>query len=104
METSGKTKQKRLLTTRERHKDLQVRKNADVRLHAAAQRAQVVATLQATDNASFGEAAGIAGIQGQMSPQRVVEQVLAAERTLQAAIAVRDKLVGAYLEINRMQI
>ncbi len=58
----------------------------------------------AVDTLRQGEAAGIAGIQGQMSPQRVVEQVLAAERTLQAAIAVRDKLVGAYLEINRMQI
>lgn len=58
----------------------------------------------AVDTLRQGEAAGIAGIQGQLSPLRVVEQVLAAERTLQAAIAVRDKLVGAYLEINRMQI
>jgi len=56
------------------------------------------ATLQA------GEAAAMAGVQGQLAPQRVVEQVLAAERTLQTVLAVRDKLVGAYLEINRMQI
>lgn len=51
-----------------------------------------------------GEAAAIGGIQGAVPVQQVVEQVLAAERTLQAAIAIRDKLTGAYLEINRMQI
>ena len=51
-----------------------------------------------------GESAAIAGIQGQMTTQSVVEQVLAAERTLQAVIAIRDKAVGSYLEISRMQI
>lgn len=51
-----------------------------------------------------GEAAAVAGIQGQMTTQAVVEQVLAAERTLQAVTAIRDKAVGAYLEISRMQI
>jgi flagellar hook-basal body complex protein FliE len=51
-----------------------------------------------------GEAAAIAGIQGTMPVQQAVDQVLQAERTLQAAIAIRDKLAGAYLEINRLQI
>lgn len=51
-----------------------------------------------------GEAAAVAGIQGQMTTQAVVEQVLAAERTLQAVTAIRDKAVGAYLEVSRMQI
>lgn len=68
----------------------------------AATLANVVSS--AAETLRAGEAAGIAGIQGQLSPQRVIEQVLEAERTLQAAVAIRDKLVGAYLEINRMQI
>jgi flagellar hook-basal body complex protein FliE len=36
--------------------------------------------------------------------QTVVERVMAAERTLQAALAVRDKAVSSYLEVSRMQI
>ena len=51
-----------------------------------------------------GEAAALAGVQGSLPLQTVVEQVMAAERTLQAALAVRDKAVSAYLEISRMQI
>lgn len=51
-----------------------------------------------------GEAAAIAGVQGSLPLQTVVEKVMAAERTLQAAMAVRDKTVAAYQEISRMQI
>lgn len=58
----------------------------------------------AVDTVRQGEAAAIAGIQGSLPLQTVVENVLAAERTLQASIAVRDKLVTSYLEISRMQI
>ena len=36
--------------------------------------------------------------------QQVVEAVMAAEQTLQSAIAIRDKVVSAYLEISRMAI
>lgn len=51
-----------------------------------------------------GEAAAIAGVQGSLPLQTVVEKIMAAERTLQAALAVRDKTVAAYQEISRMQI
>jgi len=34
----------------------------------------------------------------------VVERILEAERSLQTGLAVRDKLVSAYLEVTRMQI
>jgi flagellar hook-basal body complex protein FliE len=51
-----------------------------------------------------GEAAAISGVVGEMPVQQAVEKVLEAERALQTAIAVRDKIVGAYLEISRMQI
>jgi flagellar hook-basal body complex protein FliE len=50
------------------------------------------------------EAASLAGINGKASVQQVVEAVMNAERTLQTAIAVRDKVVQAYQEISRMQI
>ena len=50
------------------------------------------------------EAVSIAGMKGAASTQEVVEQVMQAEQMLQASIAVRDKVVAAYLEISRMQI
>ena len=34
----------------------------------------------------------------------VVDAVMSAEQSLQTAIAIRDKIVKAYLEISRMQI
>lgn len=51
-----------------------------------------------------GEAASISSIQGKVSAQRVVEAVMTAERTLQMAVAVRDKVVQAYQEVSRMAI
>jgi flagellar hook-basal body complex protein FliE len=56
------------------------------------------------DKLKGSEATSIAAVQGKASVQQVVDQVMAAERTLQAAIAVRDKAVGAYQEISRMTI
>ena len=50
------------------------------------------------------ETASIQGINGQASTQTVVDAVMGAERTLQTAIAVRDKVVSAYLELSRMSI
>jgi flagellar hook-basal body complex protein FliE len=50
------------------------------------------------------EESSVAGITGQVPIQDVVESVMAAERMLQAAIAVRDKVTAAYLELSRMGI
>ncbi|MDZ4843309.1 MAG: flagellar hook-basal body complex protein FliE [Hyphomicrobium aestuarii] len=50
------------------------------------------------------ESVSVAGIKGTASTQAVVEQVMAAEQSLQISIALRDKIVAAYLEISRMQI
>lgn len=50
------------------------------------------------------ESSSIESIRGKASVQQVVDAVMAAEQTLQATIAVRDKLVGAYQELTRMQI
>jgi len=58
----------------------------------------------AIDTLKVGEASSIAGIQGKASVQQVAEAVMAAEQTLQTAIAIRDKVVAAYQEIARMAI
>ena len=51
-----------------------------------------------------GEATALAGINGQVSTQKVVEAVMTTEQTLQSAIAIRDKVVSAFLELSRMSI
>jgi len=50
------------------------------------------------------EATSIAGIKGDASTYEVATSVMEAERTLKMTVAVRDKIVAAYLEISRMQI
>ncbi len=59
---------------------------------------------ETVDALKAGEANAIQGINGQRSVQQVVDAVMNAEESLQTAIAVRDKLVGAYQEISRMAI
>jgi flagellar hook-basal body complex protein FliE len=61
-------------------------------------------TSEAANVVRHAEATSVAGIQGKASVQQVVEAVMTAEQTLQGAIAIRDKVVAAYLEISRMQI
>jgi flagellar hook-basal body complex protein FliE len=56
------------------------------------------------DTIRSGETAAAAGLTGSMPVQEVVDKVMAAEQALQSAIAVRDKIVAAYLEISRMPI
>ncbi len=57
-----------------------------------------VGTMQA------GESAAIQGVQGAMPAFKVVDAVMGAQRTLQQALAIRDKAVSAYQEISRMAI
>ena len=61
-------------------------------------------SLETVQSIKDGEAAAIAGVDGQASVQQVVEAVMAAETSLQTAIAIRDKVVTAYQEIARMTI
>jgi flagellar hook-basal body complex protein FliE len=61
-------------------------------------------TLDAISTLRAGEQTAIAGVRGQATTQQVVEAVMASEQTLQAGIAIRDKVVSAYLEISRMTI
>ena len=59
---------------------------------------------QAMETVKAGESAAIQGIGGSMGLQEVVSAIMAAEQTLQTAIAIRDKVVSAYQEISRMAI
>jgi flagellar hook-basal body complex protein FliE len=59
---------------------------------------------EAVSTVKTAESASIAAIHGNASIQQVAEAVLAAELTLQSAIAVRDKVTAAYLELSRMAI
>lgn len=51
-----------------------------------------------------GESTAIAAIEGKASTQQAVMATMEAEKSLQAALAIRDKIVSAFLEISRMQI
>jgi flagellar hook-basal body complex protein FliE len=51
-----------------------------------------------------GEQISIDAIQGKASVQSAVMATMEAEQSLQAALAIRDKVVSAFLEISRMQI
>ena len=50
------------------------------------------------------EATSIAGLQGKAPIQHVVDTLLTAERNLQTAVAVRDKLISAYQTVSQMPI
>lgn len=59
---------------------------------------------EAISTVKQGEATAVQGIRGQATTLQVVEALVAAEETLQTGIAIRDKVVSAYLEISRMTI
>lgn len=50
------------------------------------------------------EGLSAAGLRGEAPVQQVVEGLMNAERSLQVATTVRDKVVGAYQEFARMAI
>ncbi|OLP58190.1 hypothetical protein BJF93_06065 [Xaviernesmea oryzae] len=50
------------------------------------------------------ESLSLAGVQGKADSRQVVDAVMNADQTLQTAVAIRDKVVTAYLEIARMAI
>ena len=64
--------------------------------------AQVVGS--AVNTLQTGEAVAIQGVEGAVGPMKVVELVMAAQRSLQTVLAIRDKAVSAYQEIARMAI
>ncbi len=59
----------------------------------------VVSKLELADGLSIKALQG-----GDVSTREVVDAVMSAEQALQTSIAIRDKIVTAYLEISRMAI
>ncbi|HML31065.1 MAG TPA: flagellar hook-basal body complex protein FliE [Hyphomicrobium sp.] len=68
--------------------------------------AQTMASMaaDAISTVKTGETTAMAGMQGKAPLQQVVEAVMQADQALRTVVAVRDKVVGAYQEISRMQI
>ena len=64
-------------------------------------RDQINATITSVRGA---ETTSVAAIQGEASVREVTDAVMSAERNLQAAVAIRDKIVTAYLDMTRMAI
>jgi len=58
----------------------------------------------AAGNLHKAESLSVAALQGKAETREVVDAVMSAEQSLQAAIAIRDKIVQSYLEISRMAI
>jgi Flagellar hook-basal body protein len=52
----------------------------------------------------FAEVKSFEGIQGKANTREVVDAVLQAQQSLNTAIALRDKIVNAYLEVTKMSI
>lgn len=50
------------------------------------------------------EQLSVQALQGDVQTREVVDAVMSAEQSLQAAVAIRDKIVTAYLEVSRMAI
>ncbi len=59
---------------------------------------RTVGTLERAEDVS------VQGLQGQADTREVVDAVMSAEQALTAAVAIRDKIVSAYMEISRMAI
>ena len=57
-----------------------------------------------TDSLAQAEQLSVKALQGEGDMRAVVEAVMSAEQSLAAAVAIRDKIVTAYLEISRMAI
>lgn len=66
--------------------------------------ALATASEKAVDTLHGAEALSLKALQGEVETRAVVDAVMNAEQTLQAAIAIRDKIVSSYLEISRMAI
>ena len=61
-------------------------------------------TTDAMNSLKVAEAKSFEGIQGKAGTREVVDAVLQAQQSLNTAIALRDKIVNAYLEITKMSI
>ena len=59
---------------------------------------KTIGTLQHAEQMS------IKALKGDADTRQIVDAVMGAEQALQTAVAIRDKIVSAYLEVSRMGI
>lgn len=59
---------------------------------------KTIGTLQNAEQMS------IQALKGDADTREVVDAVMSAQQSLQTAVAIRDKIVSAYLEVSRMAI
>ncbi|MBN9074666.1 MAG: hypothetical protein BGN87_21985 [Rhizobiales bacterium 65-79] len=59
---------------------------------------------KASGSLDHAQAVSIKALQGDADTREVVDAVMNAQETLSAAIAIRDKIVAAYLDVSRMSI
>jgi flagellar hook-basal body complex protein FliE len=62
------------------------------------------AATKTVGNLENAETLSIEALKGNADTRQVVDAVMSAQQTLQAAVAIRDKIVSAYLEVSRMSI
>lgn len=62
------------------------------------------ATRRAIGTVQAGESAAMQGVAGTLDAHQVVAAMTQAELTIQATVAIRDKMVQAYQEIMRMPV
>jgi flagellar hook-basal body complex protein FliE len=62
------------------------------------------AVSKTADSLTNAQQLSIQALQGKGDTRQVVDAVLNAQQSLQTAIAIRDKIVSAYLDISRMSI
>ena len=62
------------------------------------------AATKTVDTMQNAEAVSIKALQGDADTRQVADAVMSAQQALQTAVAIRDKVVSAYLEVSRMGI
>ncbi|RWD60403.1 MAG: flagellar hook-basal body complex protein FliE [Mesorhizobium sp.] len=62
------------------------------------------AATKTVDSLQNAEQMSIQALKGDADTRQVVDAVMSAQQALQTTIAIRDKVVSAYLEISRMNI
>ena len=56
------------------------------------------------DTLKNAEQVSIQALKGDADTRQVADAVMSAQQALQAAVAIRDKIVSAYLDVSRMSI
>jgi flagellar hook-basal body complex protein FliE len=62
------------------------------------------AAVRTVDTLQNAEQVSVQALKGDADTRQVADAVMSAQQALQAAVAIRDKIVAAYLDVSRMSI